>query len=658
MKRILLLFALATIIANAYTQVAISTNGSSPNVSAMLDVVSTEKGLLIPRMIMAERDVIDLPADGLLIYQTDNTPGFYFYNGSSWEIVASGIMEINNLIDGKTGGNCVFLGSGAGANNAEIYNENVALGVDALNMNTSGYWNTASGYQSLYHNTAGDNNIGIGKGANYYNQEGNNNTIIGYGAGKGTTLHNKSGNIFLGYYAGYNEVGDNKLYIENSTSTFPLIYGEFDNNLLRVNGTLDINDSYQFPTTDGSSGQVLQTNGSGILSWNNDVGATQINDLSDGRTVGYSVFLGSGAGTMDNGTNNYNVAVGIDALKYNISGYWNTATGFRALYSNETGEDNTANGCHALYSNETGNYNTANGSRALYCNITGSNNTANGCYALYSNATGNYNTANGSRALYYNTTGSNNTANGNHALDCNTTGNYNTVIGSNANSLNQEGSNNTIIGYSAGMGSGIHNKSGNVFLGYRAGDNEMGDNKLYIENSNSSSPLIYGEFDNNLMTVFGNLGVGTKEFGGGARTLSLENSTVPTSSNTNGVLLYSQDVSFSSELRVRDEAGNITTLSPHNFSMTNKSEPMAWSYYSENTAIDKKINVDMLKAVRLIEKLTGEKLAFVENIEDDTDNIIIEENSFGIVQQQQKQIDNLMKLNDELIKRIEKLEEK
>ncbi len=46
--------------------------------------------------------------------------------------------------------------------------------------------------------------------------------------------------VFIGFEAGYNETGSNKLYIENSNSTTPLIYGEFDNDLVKVNGQLEV----------------------------------------------------------------------------------------------------------------------------------------------------------------------------------------------------------------------------------------------------------------------------------------------------------------------------------------------------------------------------------------------------------------------------------
>jgi hypothetical protein len=93
-------------------------------------------------------------------------------------------------------------------------------------------------------------------------------------------------------------------------------------------------------------------------------------------------------------------------------------------------------------------------------------------------------------------------------------------------------------------------------------------------------------------------------------TFAIFNGTAPTGSVTNGCILYAEDVSSSSELKVRDEAGNVTTLSPHNFSLIPEgpSEDMAWSYYSERDG--RRINIDMLKAIRLLEKLSGEQLVY------------------------------------------------
>jgi hypothetical protein len=95
--------------------------GAKPHASALLDIsdsAGTHKGLLIPRMKKSGRDSIISPAAGLLIYQTDNTPGFY-YNSStnpaspSWINIGSGNGSEglkNNL--GIAGGTTLIGGTG------------------------------------------------------------------------------------------------------------------------------------------------------------------------------------------------------------------------------------------------------------------------------------------------------------------------------------------------------------------------------------------------------------------------------------------------------------------------------------------------------------------------------------------------------------------
>ncbi len=56
----------------------------SPDVSAVLDIQSVDKGLLIPRLTLEQRNNIKNPANGLMVYQTNETSGFYFYNGKNW----------------------------------------------------------------------------------------------------------------------------------------------------------------------------------------------------------------------------------------------------------------------------------------------------------------------------------------------------------------------------------------------------------------------------------------------------------------------------------------------------------------------------------------------------------------------------------------------
>jgi hypothetical protein len=66
-------------------QVSINTTGAAAHSSAMLDVSATGKGLLVPRMTYAQLPVS--PATGLLVYVTDVSPGYYFYDATAWRRV-------------------------------------------------------------------------------------------------------------------------------------------------------------------------------------------------------------------------------------------------------------------------------------------------------------------------------------------------------------------------------------------------------------------------------------------------------------------------------------------------------------------------------------------------------------------------------------------
>ena len=148
-------------------------------------------------------------------------------------------------------------------------------------------------------------------------------------------------------------------------------------------------------------------------------------------------------------TGSYNTVSGAYALYSNSEGSYNTANGYSALRFNSKGNSNTANGSSALYYNTTGDYNTAVGYYALYANTTGRENTASGYYALRSNTTGYFNTAAGAWSLYYNVTGIYNTSNGHSALYSNTTGNSNTAVGSMAMFRNTKGYSNVAVGRGA-----------------------------------------------------------------------------------------------------------------------------------------------------------------------------------------------------------------
>jgi len=104
--------------------VAINTDGSTAHASALLDLKSNTQGVLVPRMTAADRLLITSPATGLLVYQTDATAGFYFYNGSAW-----------TSLNGTNGTNGQGVPTGGTANQ-------VLAKVDGTNYNTQ--WVTPS----------------------------------------------------------------------------------------------------------------------------------------------------------------------------------------------------------------------------------------------------------------------------------------------------------------------------------------------------------------------------------------------------------------------------------------------------------------------------------------------------------------------------------
>lgn len=84
MKRKLVILAVGLVTHMAVSAQNVGINTSTPDPSSELDVTSTAKGFLAPRMTQAQRDAISTPATGLLIYQTDVAAGFYVYDGTVW----------------------------------------------------------------------------------------------------------------------------------------------------------------------------------------------------------------------------------------------------------------------------------------------------------------------------------------------------------------------------------------------------------------------------------------------------------------------------------------------------------------------------------------------------------------------------------------------
>lgn len=292
---------------------------AKPDQSALLDLSSQTKGLLIPRMSLQQRGTIQNPANGLMIYQTDFLSGFYYFDGKEWKSLASAtgansiaadpndwsftgnapaagsfigttnslplVFKVENAPAGfvslSTQYN-TFLGAstppstitgigntGFGTNalaNITTTNNNTAIGANTQSTaagatsstavgssalrNNIGDSNTAIGVSAMFTNTTGANNVAVGVDAlranstGVYNMAigtealrfstGSYNTAVGTWAGRGSASYAGSNNVFIGYASGSAETGSDKLYIANSATTTPLVYGDFATKYLAV----------------------------------------------------------------------------------------------------------------------------------------------------------------------------------------------------------------------------------------------------------------------------------------------------------------------------------------------------------------------------------------------------------------------------------------
>lgn len=128
------------VIYNAYGSAAAAQVGignPAPNASAILDVASTTKGMLIPRMTQAQRDAIATPATGLLVYQTDGAAGFYYWDGAAFSQIGAGSWTASgNNISNSNSGN-VGIGTATPGAKLEVNGATRTQAVDVRNSNTN-----------------------------------------------------------------------------------------------------------------------------------------------------------------------------------------------------------------------------------------------------------------------------------------------------------------------------------------------------------------------------------------------------------------------------------------------------------------------------------------------------------------------------------------
>lgn len=129
-KPLSIFFALSLFLltAKTYSQgAAINTTGANAHPSAMLDVSSDNAGILIPRMTKLNKNGIVQPAEGLLIYQIDDTTGFWYHSNGQWNLMGS--VAGNAMPSGTSTGNTLYWDSSAWVESSNIYNAGASVGI-------------------------------------------------------------------------------------------------------------------------------------------------------------------------------------------------------------------------------------------------------------------------------------------------------------------------------------------------------------------------------------------------------------------------------------------------------------------------------------------------------------------------------------------------
>lgn len=390
-------------------QVGIGT--SQPEPSAQLEVKSTNKGFLPPRVALTsitDNTTISMPVAGLLVYCTGTaglTAGYHYWSGAAWVRVALSNEVVNSI--------------GTISNTSNSKGATIASG--ALSLTPADATNggiITTGAQTIAGSKTFSSNINV------------NDLNIGMPA-------TGSQNTMLGNASfGYSSPGNNNTGLGFFTLS-TLTNGE-DNTAV---GTNAIRQGPQAGAATGSRntavGSAALTNGG---SSSNNV-AVGVNTLSN-ATGGDNTAVGTYA-LQSNTTARENVAIGIYSLHHATSGGYNTAVGTSSMYLNTIGDVNTALGHKSLYSNINGRYNTAVGVQSQESNTSGSNNTAIGVAAIDQNTTGNNNAVLGAFA------GRHFGTNPSFLVDKNTVMNNSVLIGSDARPLANNSNNEIVIGYNA-----------------------------------------------------------------------------------------------------------------------------------------------------------------------------------------------------------------
>jgi len=178
-------------------------SAGTPDASAALDIVSTSKGLLLPRLTLAQRNAIAAPAGGLVVFQTDNTPGLYAYDGTAWVRLGADNLG-NHTATTNVGLNGYYLSNAPGnANGLRVDNAGqvgVGTGSPATTLDVRTTDNTAALTVGKTDGTAGAVLLGNANHGLRRNYNGNGNDV-GLFTTAGTLYLSAAGNASTSQFA-------------------------------------------------------------------------------------------------------------------------------------------------------------------------------------------------------------------------------------------------------------------------------------------------------------------------------------------------------------------------------------------------------------------------------------------------------------------------
>ncbi len=532
-------------------------NNPNPAASALLDLTSANKGLLIPRVALNAANLaapVASPDTSLLVYNTATAgtppnqvnPGFYYWNGTRWmrfnetgegwsttgnagTITGTNFLgttdfsplmiKVNNeragLLEGAPGG-LTLLGHHAGLN-APWFSENTMIGSEA-GKNTLGSSRSVFVGSGAGKSVSGEGNVAIGYMSDTTSWPKNYNTVVGYKAG---SYIQADGMSLFGAEAGrWSGLGRNNSY-----------FGFWAGRQLDGSNNALFGDSVMIQSNVGSDGNSI-------------FGSKAGTNLS--QSAGNSIVGHSAASTLFSGVSN--AVFGEHAADYYYSGSYNSIFGAEAGGGHNWGNVNNdgnalfgyragrelEQGGHSIFGTEAGylsregQANSYFGRRAGYNNLDGSNNSffgdSAGYNVGYSYTMSDRNAFFGAKSGNWLNDAMDNVMVGYKSGGLLQDGDYNTLVGSEANGSGASFQLDfvTAIGYRAGMtntisqnsfiGSqaGMNNQSGedNTYIGFRAGVSIQGDDNTFVGDS-TGAKLFTGDQN----TFLGSKAGGTMDSG-------------------------------------------------------------------------------------------------------------------------------------------------